>query len=183
MSRYEQPVYDVVATTPGYEIRRYQPFLVAETTVRGAFDAGGNIAFRRLAGFIFGQNDRAARMNMTVPVTQQADGHDSYRYRFVMERTYSVDTLPRPIDSTVNIARVAAGHYAAISYRGGRNEARFRRFEARLLDALARDGVAVLDVPALAVHSGPTTPPPLRRNEVLVPVAWQAVDGGARAHG
>ena len=89
MSRYEEPDYSVVQTGDDYEIRRYAPYLVAETTVFGDFDSTGNVAFRRLAGFIFGRNSRGVRMNMTVPVTRQVGSPGAYRYRFVMEREYS----------------------------------------------------------------------------------------------
>ena len=67
MSNYEQPEYSVVTSFDGYEIRRYEGYLAAETTVRGDFDSTGNTAFRRLAGFIFGRNSEQLRMSMTVP--------------------------------------------------------------------------------------------------------------------
>ena len=170
MGRYEQPVYEVASRGRDYEIRRYEPHHVAETTVEGSFASTGNVAFRRLAGFIFGRNSANARMNMTVPVTLQPSGPGRYRYRFMMERSYATETLPTPLDEAVRLVAVPAGHVAALSFRGGRSERRFQRAERDLLGALARDGVAVSGPAQLAVYSGPATPPFLRRNEVLVPV-------------
>lgn len=172
MSRYEQPEHEVVAEADGYEIRRYRPYLVAETTVEGDFDSAGSVAFRRLAGFIFGRNSDQRKMNMTAPVTRQVVGEDRQRYRFVMESTFTEVDLPQPLDDTVTIARVPGGHYAARPYRGNRDERRFRRMEAALLDDLKRDGVEVVGAAQSAVYSGPMTPPMLRHNEVLIPVAW-----------
>lgn len=172
MSRYEQPTYTVVESRPGYEIRLYESYLVAETTVPGDFGSSGNVAFRRLAGFIFGRNSQYLRMNMTVPVTHQPTEDGAHRYRFVMERAYSEQTLPRPLDSTISLVRLPSGLCAARSYRGGRSESRFRRIEAELVTALKRDGLVVTDDAAVAVYNGPATPPPLRRNEVLIPIAW-----------
>lgn len=172
MSRYEQPKYAVVALRPDYEIRHYDSYLVAETTVAGDFGPSGNVAFRRLAGFIFGRNSRELQMNMTVPVTHQPTGDGTHKYRFVIERAYSERSLPDPLDDSISLVRVPAGFYAARSYRGGRSEGRFRRFEAALLGTLERDGLAITGSPAVAVYNGPATPPPLRRNEVIVPVAW-----------
>ena len=174
MSRYEQPRYVVATSRPGYEIRFYDSYLVAETTVAGGFGPSGNVAFRRLAGFIFGRNSHALRMNMTVPVTQHPNEDGTHRYRFVMEQAYSEQTLPHPIDDAISLVRVPAGLYAARTYRGRRSERRFRRFEGQLLQALTRDGVEVAGRPAIAVYNSPATPPPLRHNEVLVPVAWPA---------
>ncbi|MDJ0962171.1 MAG: heme-binding protein [Acidimicrobiia bacterium] len=173
MSRYEEPAYSVIQTGTGYEIRRYEPYLVAETTVFGDFDSTGNVAFRRLAGFIFGRNSGSVKMNMTVPVTRQAARPGAYRYRFVMEREYSEGDLPRPVDDSVQILRVPAGVFAVTQYRGNSREALFRATEADLLSALARDGVVVRRTAISAVYNGPFTPPMLRRNEVLIPIVWE----------
>lgn len=172
MSRHEQPEYEIVTDRNGYEIRRYGSYLVAETRVQGGFESTGNVAFQRLAGFIFGRNSRGEKMNMTVPVTHLPGADGAHRYRFVMERTYTEETLPRPVDDTVDIVRVPGGHLAASQYRGGRGEARFDRAAARLVSALERDGVEVTGPPQAAVYDGPFVPPPLRRNEVLVPIVW-----------
>ncbi len=172
MSRYEQPPYSVVAAAADYEVRHYESYLAAETTVGGGFEAGGNAAFRRLAGFIFGRNSAGVKMNMTVPVTHEPAPGGGRRYRFVMERAYSEETLPRPVDEDVVIVRVPEGHYAARRYRGNRTEQTYLRAEATLLAALERDGVEVTGSPQAAVYNGPFVPAPLRHNEVLVPVAW-----------
>jgi hypothetical protein len=46
----EQPQYDVVKRYEGFEVRRYEPYNVAETQVSGDFEDVGNEAFRILAG-------------------------------------------------------------------------------------------------------------------------------------
>ena len=171
MSRYEQPRYTVLSSRPGYEIRRYESYVAAETVVPGEYGSSGSLAFRRLAGFIFGQNSQALRMNMTVPVTHQSNEDGTHNYRFVMESAYSEESLPEPLDNTVNLVRVPAGPYAARSYRGGRDESRYRKAEAKLMAALAADGIEATGTSAVAVYNGPATPAPLRRNEVIVPIA------------
>lgn len=171
MSRYEQPRYKVVSSRTGYEIRSYESYVAAETTVIGDYGASGNLAFRRLAGFIFGRNSQSLRMNMTVPVTHQPNEDGTHQYRFVMESAYSEESLPDPLDDAVNLVRVPSGLYAARRYRGGRSEARFRKVEAELAAALAADGLAMTGPPTVAVYNGPATPAPLRRNEVIAPIA------------
>lgn len=170
MSRYEQPAYEVVHRGRGYEIRDYESHLVAETTVEGDYNATGSEAFRRLAGFIFGQNSQRQKMSMTVPVTHQQTTDGTQRYRFMMERQYSEETLPAPLSNAVEVVRLPAGRFAAAPYRGGRGEAKFRRAEARLLTALARDGIEPDGPAEAAVYDGPMVPPALRRNEVIVPI-------------
>lgn len=175
MSRYEQPTYTVIATFPNFEVRHYPSYLVAETTVPGTFESSGNEAFRRLAGFIFGNNRDGKRMNMTAPVTHEAVSDGAHRYRFVMEQAYSEETLPLPLDEAIDIVRVPAGYYAALRYRGNPDERRFRRVERSLLAGLERGGFSVTGLPAIAVYDGPMVPSMVRRNEVLVPVEWPEV--------
>ena len=176
---YEEPAFETIRQADGYEIRHYEPYLVAETTVAGGFDRSGNVAFRRLAGYIFGANrspgdaDHAepVRMNMTVPVTRHrendADG-ESTVYRFVMERAYDLQSLPLPDDDGVTIAEVPGGRFAVLRYGGRITEARFLRQVDLLRAALERDGIETVGDPVSAVYNGPWTLPFLRRNEVMI---------------
>ena len=178
---YEEPAYNVVRETDRYEIRDYAPYLVAQTTVAGGFDRTGNVAFRRLAGYIFGGNTSSdasggtepVRMNMTVPVTRQRDVSDtrSTVYRFVMERAYDRDSLPVPDDDNVAIAEVPGGRFAVLRYRGRITEARFLEHVELLRAALEHDGIETVGEPVAAVYNGPWTPPFLRRNEVMIRLA------------
>jgi hypothetical protein len=116
----EEPAYEVLLETKHYEVRRYQPYIVAEVDVDESFKRAGNSAFRVLAGYIFGDNvpqqkmamtapvesREGERMNMTAPVTSRAgDGAGSFTYAFVMERKYTMDTLPRPNNPNIRLVQ------------------------------------------------------------------------------
>ena len=178
---YEEPVYELVHQATDYEIRVYESYLVAETSVTGGFDQSGNIAFRRLAGYIFGDNRRTTNaptdkvqsvtMNMTAPVTRQRisdSDRDATLYRFVMEREFDLDSLPQPNNENVKLTEEAGGRFAVLRYRGRITEARFNSQVERLRASLARDGIESLGEPISAVYNSPFTPPFLRRNEVLL---------------
>lgn len=66
----EEPKFEVVKTFEGFELRKYEPHIVAQTIVKGDFDGSGNRAFRILAGYIFGKNKQEVKMAMTAPVNQ-----------------------------------------------------------------------------------------------------------------
>lgn len=70
----EEPDYEILLTTKYYEIRRYEPYIVAEVDVEGDMGKAGNKAFRILAGYIFGNNQPGEKMAMTAPVESQAKG-------------------------------------------------------------------------------------------------------------
>ena len=179
----EEPSYEVIDQTTSYEIRIYEPYLVAETIVTGDFDDTGNVGFRRLAGYIFGENTSrdatdsnrksAVKMNMTAPVTRHRPQDHSSNvtvYRFVMESAYDRDSLPIPKNSEVKIEEVKGGKFAVRQYRGRISEARFDKQVAELRAALERDNIKTIGEPLSAVYNGPWTPPFMRRNEVILRV-------------
>ncbi len=172
----EEPDYRVLEQREGYELRQYEAYLVAETDVPGSQRSGGNRAFRVLAGYIFGNNQNQKKMAMTVPVTAQLDPEASrgdqtvYHWQFVMERKYSRETLPAPLDERVHIREIPPRLVAARRYSGSTSERNFLKNLKVLEEALARDNVTPAGQPLAAVYNGPLTPGFLRRNEVLVEV-------------
>jgi hypothetical protein len=66
----EEPRHTVLRTGDTFEVRRYEPYLVAETLVTGSAEDARNQGFRLLAGYIFGKNKGAREIAMTAPVAQ-----------------------------------------------------------------------------------------------------------------
>ena len=58
VSAIEQPAYTVVKDLGnGVELRQYSSYLIAETRISADnADMAGNLAFKRLGGYIFGGN-------------------------------------------------------------------------------------------------------------------------------
>ncbi|MEM1260890.1 MAG: heme-binding protein [Pseudomonadota bacterium] len=190
---YEEPRYTVIATYDDFELRQYEPYLVAETTVDGDFQASGNTAFRLLAGYIFGNNEPAEKMAMTVPVTRRdgpgekmamtspvtrQTGPLATTYQFVMEDKYTLDTLPAPLDPRVTLKTVPGRMVAVRRYRGRINERNYQKNLTILQKALGDSGLTPLGAPLSAVYNGPFTPPFLRRNEVLIDIEPTSVAAG-----
>lgn len=183
----EEPDFEVLLETEDYEVRRYQHYIVAEVDLDGDFKAAGNDAFRILAGYIFGNNEpgekmkmtapvessEGIRMNMTAPVTSRpADDDSRVTYAFVMERKYTMDTLPAPTDARIRIAERPARIMAVRRYSGGWSEKRYRENEMALLDALQADRIEAMGIPIFARYNAPFTPWFLRRNEVMIEIDW-----------
>ena len=64
----EEPNYLLLQNEDRFEVREYEPLLLAETLVDSNFDDAGNIAFKRLFGYITGDNEAASEIAMTAPV-------------------------------------------------------------------------------------------------------------------
>ena len=165
----EEPEYEILAVAGDVEFRRYSPYLIAEVTVSG--NAADRRAFRLLAGYIFGDNDTGEKMAMTAPVETRGDD-----YAFVMERKYSMETLPTPDNERVQLRNKPARTVAVRRFSGRWSERNFDRHREALLDDLARIGVEVTGEPELARYNSPFTPWFLRRNEIIVPVNPESVD-------
>jgi hypothetical protein len=191
-SRVERANYTVVKKMADYEIREYPARIVAQTTVQGTHSESMSSGFRIVAGYIFGENTRKESIAMTAPVVAQnkevekvseniamtapvvttTEG-DSHVISFGMPRTYTLETLPTPNDSRVEIVMVPAKKYAVMKFSWYRSDARVTGMQERLLSALARDGVVVQGAVAYAGYNAPWTPPWMMHNEVLVEVYLQ----------
>jgi hypothetical protein len=152
----EEPAYEVLLETKHYEIRRYQPYIVAEVDVDAEFKRAGNSAFQVLAGYIFGDNEPQQKMQMTAPV-ESTEG-----VRMNMTAPVDIRLVQRP-------QRVMAVH----RYSGGWSEERYEEHEKVLLDALATDRIETRGMPVFARYNAPFTPWFLRRNEVMIEVDWK----------
>ena len=173
----EGPTYQIMDTPAalhevGAELRDYDASLVAYVQVETqSWRGAANRAFDPLAGYIFGSNKDGLRIGMTSPVsTTRKD--DVWQVRFFMPHSYQKSDLPAPMSPYVALAEVPAARYAAIRFNGpangGRAEAHFASYEAKLRDALDEAGLPADGAAHYAVYNGPWTPDIMRRNEVLI---------------
>lgn len=169
----EGPDYEVLERGDGFDLRRYAPLRVAETTVAGDFAQADDAAYPRLLAYIRGQNATGRKVPMLAPVMQQpagADGDDGWLMQFVMAKEYPLGMLPPPADETVSVRALPERVLAARRFGGGWGEARWREQARALADAVARSGLAVVGEPVFARYNAPFVPGFLRRNEVLLEV-------------
>lgn len=178
----EQPDYKVLQTNKNYEIRAYKPFNVAEVDVDGNLKNAGNRAFRLLARYIFGDNEPGEKMNMTAPVTSEPingsahEGDDEYTYAFVMERKYTMDSLPQPNDPRVRFSEKPARILAVRRYSGTWSEENYQQNVNALIEALGTDGFEVKGTPIFARYDAPFKPWFMRRNEIMIEIEWENPD-------
>jgi hypothetical protein len=180
---YDEPSYKVLHSS-GYglkslqkkiELRKYDSMLVAEVDVEASgWQSAANQAFRPLANFIFGSNDRNENIGMTIPVTTHSTPSGKWRVSFVMPDGYSDKTLPTPNTSSIEVSTREPVHMASIRFsgriRGTAGERNFRKAEEKLRAALDSAEISPAGQAFYAVYNGPFTPSLFRRNEVLIPI-------------
>ncbi len=183
----EEPKYRVEKNFDSFEVRVYEPVVVAETVVTGAFGDGTNEGFRRLAGYIFGANDAGRKIAMTAPVGAEpvrgikiamtapvgsertADG---WVVTFTMPSSFTMKTLPTPDDTRVRLRAIPSRRVAAVRFSGTWGADKFEAAAKKLVLEAKEAGLAPADMPhVFARYDPPWTPWFMRRNEVLVPLA------------
>jgi len=170
----EEPNYQTLLNEPPFEHRRYSGFVVAETTLEGSFDAASRTGFRRVAGYIFGdntvQNGGSKKIAMTAPVTVEPK-EGGWRLHFVMPSAEKLESLPQPNNSEVNLRRIGEHDVVAIQFSGWTTEAAIAEATAKLKSWAQTKQLQIVGSPQVARYNDPFTLPWRRRNEILIEVA------------
>lgn len=184
MSNVEQPNYEIESSLDSYEIRRYDPMIVAEVSLNGSREESISTGFRLLADYIFGNNiveeriamtapvqqERSEKIAMTAPVQQQeVDG--AWNVRFVMPSQYSMETLPKPRNQRVALRQIPSKRYVVITFSGTNSDANIKKNEQRLKAYIEANALQTVGSPKYAFYNPPWTLPFLRRNEILIELA------------
>ncbi len=185
----EVPSHTVVKSQDAFELRDYQPMIVAEVSHSGSRREASSRSFRRLAAYIFGQDrpnggdkiamtspvlqdkvDQNEKIAMTSPVLQDETQIDEWRMRFVMPSKFTMETLPTPPQDIV-LAQVPARRVAAVKFSGYGSARDLADMEAVLTEWIAGQNLIPQGDFEYAFYDAPMVPGPMRRNEVLIEVA------------
>ena len=159
--RTEEPDYRTLRTDGDFQIRDYPALTVAE-------------GFRIIADYIFAKSRPGEKIEMTVPVTQDAgdpmasdpplfddDLEGAWRTRFVMPAGRTSEDLPEP-PAEIDLVDLPPRKVAVVSFAG--------RADDRMRGWLARNEDKSDAEPEYAFYNSPMIPGPLRRNEVWLPL-------------
>ncbi|MEQ5870500.1 heme-binding protein [Sagittula sp. NFXS13] len=175
-----EPDYTVILSEPPFEVRDYGELVVAKT----AMADGSRAAFSRLFNYISGANTGGRDIAMTAPVlnTDNSDGskiamtapvlqsgEGAREMLFVLPDNMTLEAAPAPTDSAVTLDTIGPRRVAVVQYSGfmARNAT---AEETRLRDWMARKNLTAQGSADVAGYNPPWTLPPLRRNEVLIPI-------------
>lgn len=194
----EEPKYQVLLREGAFEVRRYEPMLIAETWVDGDMDEASNKGFRRIADYIFGNNQAAnasesakiamtapvtvepqsTKIAMTAPVTLQAQPVQApltqatqWRIHFVMPSQYTLANIPKPKNAEVTLREVPAKQFVVHRYSGLNTQSRVQQKTDETLQWLKDKSFQLQGTPQLARYDPPWTLPMFRRNEIMVEIS------------
>jgi hypothetical protein len=178
----ETAAYTVIEQRSGYEIRRYAPYLIAETAMPSLSSADTGTAFRALAGYIFGGNEGATSIAMTVPVLMAPKPETiamtapvlmgAGTMAFVLPSKYKMlADLPKPNNPAVKLRQVPERTAAALRFGLYSTPQRVLDKTAELNALLARDNTPARGPAQLAGYDPPFAMPLIKRYEILIDVA------------
>lgn len=193
----ETPKYEVVQSTADYEIRKYPPCVVAEVTYdptqfKGDKD-GGFILLANYIGALGNPHNTkpekiamtapvitkstSEKIAMTAPVVTKAGGEGQNQndklvtMQFVLPSKYSkAEEAPKPLDERVVIKEEGGRKFGVVKFSGVARDDVVKEKVESLKKRLERDGYKVTGEFELARYNPPWTLPPLRTNEVMIPV-------------
>lgn len=183
----EEPKYSVIEKTPPFELRSYAPMILAEVQVDGDLDEASSQGFRLIAAYIFGQNQVSEKIAMTVPVAVEELSSKStkiamtapvniesnagqWAVSFVMPSEYTMETLPKPLNSKVKIRQIPAVKRAVVTFSGFYNSQKVAEKTVELEEWMKTKNLQATGVPKFARYNPPWSLPFMRRNEIMIDV-------------
>ncbi|KAJ6778223.1 hypothetical protein OIU74_002081 [Salix koriyanagi] len=192
----ETPKYEVIQSSNDYEIRKYASAVLAEVTYDPSqFDGNRDGGFMVLANYIGAlgnpQNTKPEKIAMTAPVITKTDGGSEkiamtapvvtkegsgegkkmVTMQFVLPAKYNkAEEAPTPVDERVVIKEEGERKYGVVKFGGVATEQAVAERVEKLKKSLERDGHKVIGEFLLARYNPPWTLPPLRTNEVMIPI-------------
>ncbi len=168
----EKQKYRVIKKEKEFEIRYYPPAIFATTRSSAkSYRELGNSGFRKIAGYIFGNNESSAKIAMTAPVHMDINEKGS-SMSFVMPSEYTLDKLPRPVDGRIELHESPAVYMAAIEFSGFASDQKIKQYADQLSQSLKKNGIKMIGNPTYLGYNAPYEFIG-RKNEVVIAIEWR----------
>jgi len=166
--------YRVIETYKDFEIREYQPCVIAEVKVSAHYSAASSSAFSSLFSYISKGNKTSQKIAMTAPViaAQRAENSESDEWfvSFVMPSGSKFGHLPHPNDPQVVLRELDAETCIASSFRGIATAELSDVKTKELRAAAKRANISLSGETRICRFDPPFKPGFLQYNEIVIPV-------------
>ena len=166
----ETPQHKLIKKVGNFEIRSYAEMVVARTSVNSDYKESTLTGFRRIAGYIFGDNDKEMKIPMTAPVISDCPSSNEkpYEILFVMPKEHSLEDLPKANTELISIEKESLGEVAVWVFGGWATETRSLNYQKKLLEFISNEGLKHKGNFMISQYNSPWTLPPFRKNEAMV---------------
>jgi len=165
--------FRVLETFSDFEIREYQPCVIAEVKVSADYSSASSRAFSSLFGYISQGNNNSEKISMTAPViaAQKPDDSNNWYVSFVMPAGSKFSNMPQPNDSKVVLRDLDSEICIASAFRGKASAELSKKMEVQLRAAAARENVTLSGETRICRFDPPFKPGFLQQNEIVIPVS------------
>lgn len=177
--------YDILQQDGDVEIRHYGSFILAQVEALSDMKDATYSGFMKLFNYISGNNINKAKIEMTIPVTEEQVSvsekipmtapvtterlaKSAYKVSFVMPSNYTIDTLPEPKDKSITFKQIPEHQAAVITFHGRMSEEIAQKKIEVLNEWLTKNHMAPKSNFVMAQFNPPWIPGFMRKNEIIV---------------
>ena len=164
--QYKEPSYSLISKKGRIEIRQYDSYIIAKTSIAKGNSRLNNNMFRVLAGYIFGGNSKQESIPMTTPVITK-ESSASYDMMFFMLDASKSSDLPTPNSDEISIEEIDMGKIISIRFGMWATDERVEKYKKRLDKYIKENNISIKSPLMVAQYNSPWTMPPFRRNELM----------------
>ena len=163
---YKEPAYELLNKNGRIEIRQYSEYVIAKTSIKNSNTEEDNNLFRRLGGYIFGNNVDNASIPMTIPVITKND-NTNYEMIFFMLDAKKPEDLPEPTNKDVILDTMEIGKAISITFGMWTTESRVEYYKEILDEYILENNLEIESELMVAQYNSPWAIPPFRKNELI----------------
>lgn len=159
---------------PGFELRQYEPCVIAEVSSLDTYRDAAQNAFGSLFGYISKGNSGAEKISMTAPVialTEHGLDSQAWKISFVMPAGSVLGDLPVPTNGRVVLRDLPTEKCVALSFKGRANLELLKKKEAELRALAQENGLGLKAETRVCRFDPPFKPGFLHYNEIVIPTA------------
>lgn len=165
--------YTIIQTEKDFQIRFYPSVAMATiTSAAKSYKELGSNGFKKLAGFIFGENESRQQIAMTSPVHMHIND-DVSAMSFVMPAQYNKNNIPKPLNREVVISNSLDEYVAVVEFGGFATDKEIALNTKKLENALKANSI---NWHGNFRFLGYNSPYQLfgRKNEIIVSISWKS---------
>ena len=182
----EEALYSTLAVDENFEIRLYEPLIIAQTAAEGSYLAATRAGYQVLTDYVSGNNlanqtvsvapptsvgvgPKKPKIELTVPYYEEyLDG--VWLTSVAMPEAYTLRTLPVPADNSITFKVLPRIKVAVISYMGYRSERMISKKADMLTQWVRQNNLNPTSAARSVIYDSPWTVPMLRRHEIHINV-------------
>jgi hypothetical protein len=166
--------FSVIRTYDDFEVREYQPCVIAEVKVASKYSSAASAGFPSLFKYISAGNIWSKKIAMTAPVTttqlKRKNDSDQWSVSFVMPSGSTLGHMPNPIDPQVVLRDLSEQNCAVLSFRGKATDELSQNKIKELRVAATRENICLSSETRICRFDPPFKPGFMRYNEIVIPI-------------